>query len=188
LDTFTPDVKVNPEHLPFVPNKPLFSNSGKTYHPPGSQAWYQHIYRAYFAAKDRGRLNELQRKSNEETAIARYHGTSRNKFKSRKKKTAWLTTLQYKYHRLAHDTIRPINTSITNEHTDKLARTKRRWYGNLRDYVPDLEKRPVDSDTSEETRRIKTKKNKRQGSEVIQFSKKLRPMADCPDDHTTKDD
>jgi hypothetical protein len=162
-----------------VPNKPLFSNTGKTYHPPGSHAWYQHIYRAYFADKDRKRLNALEKIEREKLEMARYHGTSMRKYKQKTEEVSWLTNFQDKYHRLAVDTAPKNNFN----------KARKRWYSNnFKDYVPPFGKRPVKSDTSEETRKIEERVNKRQVQNVDLVShKKVRLITDCPDDQSIED-
>jgi hypothetical protein len=49
------------------------------------------------------------------------------------------------------------------------------------DYVP-IKIRPSNSDTSDETKVLEERKNKRQSQEVMNITKKFRPTIGCPDD------
>jgi hypothetical protein len=79
------------KYLPYIPKKPLFSNSGKTYNPPGSYQWLQHIYRS--AKKKKKRASEKEKAKiayakqcqwDAEQAVE--HGTSASRFRKR-----WMT-------------------------------------------------------------------------------------------------
>ncbi|CAB5198454.1 unnamed protein product [Rhizophagus irregularis] len=46
VENFNPrpsSVHVPTELIPFIPKRPIYSNSGHTYYPPGSRQWFIHL-------------------------------------------------------------------------------------------------------------------------------------------------
>jgi hypothetical protein len=73
------------KYLPYVPQKPLFSNSGKSYHAPGSYQWLQHIYKTAKKKKKKqrekiNREKEFEDQCKWKAEIAHKHGTSASRF------------------------------------------------------------------------------------------------------------
>jgi hypothetical protein len=80
--------KLAEKFLPYVPKKPLFSKSGKSYHTPGSREWLQHIYKTAKKSKKKAREKAKLKKEYEEqlqweAEMARDRGTSATRFRKR---------------------------------------------------------------------------------------------------------
>jgi hypothetical protein len=86
-----PNYKLADKFLPHVPQKPLFSKSGKSYHAPGSREWLEHIYKAAKKSKKSKKKarekNVLKQEYEEqlqwEAEMARERGTSATRFPKR---------------------------------------------------------------------------------------------------------
>jgi hypothetical protein len=66
-----PNYTLPEKFLPFVPQQPLFSNSGKSYTPPGSRNWLQRIYKRAKKTK--------QKNNNKRIAKEKFENETRNK-------------------------------------------------------------------------------------------------------------
>jgi hypothetical protein len=76
-------VHVPTELIPFVPKRPIYSNSGHTYYPPGSPQWFSHLKKQHpnniKSEKDKVRAidNRNQQLKNEQYSKKEPHFTVR---------------------------------------------------------------------------------------------------------------